>query len=35
KADQELKGAEKSEMGYLQLESELFKQLKEMVSYDV
>ncbi|MEB4891090.1 hypothetical protein P9Y62_08030 [Bacillus thuringiensis] len=34
KADQELKSAEKSEMGYLQLEREWFKQLKERVSYD-
>lgn len=34
KADQELKSAEKSEMGYLQLEREWFRQLKERVSYD-
>lgn len=34
KADQELKSAEKSEMGYLQLEREWFEQLKERVSYD-
>ncbi len=34
KADKELKSAEKSEMGYLQLEREWFEQLKERVSYD-
>ncbi|HDR3651428.1 TPA: hypothetical protein ACQ444_001736 [Bacillus cereus] len=34
KADKELKGAEKSEMGYLQLEREWFEQLKKRVSYD-
>ena len=34
KADQELKSAEKSEMGYLQVEREWFEQLKERVSYD-
>ncbi|GAB6434079.1 M50 family metallopeptidase [Bacillus luti] len=34
KADKELKNAEKSEMGYLQLEREWFEQLKERVSYD-
>ncbi|PFM06397.1 hypothetical protein COC45_02695 [Bacillus cereus] len=34
KADKELKSAENSEMGYLQLESEWFEQLKERVSYD-
>ncbi len=34
KADKELKSAEKSEMGYLQLEREWFEQLKKRVSYD-
>ncbi|WP_141557870.1 M50 family metallopeptidase [Bacillus cereus] len=34
KADKELKSAEKSEMGYLQLEREWFELLKERVSYD-
>ena len=34
KADKELKSAEKSEIGYLQLEREWFEQLKERVSYD-
>ncbi|HHT7235895.1 TPA: M50 family metallopeptidase [Bacillus cereus] len=34
KADKELKTAEKSEMGYLQLDREWFEQLKERVSYD-
>ncbi|KAB2451105.1 hypothetical protein F8160_14995 [Bacillus sp. CH126_4D] len=34
KADKELKSAEKSEVGYLQLEREWFEQLKERVSYD-
>ncbi|HDR6309052.1 TPA: M50 family metallopeptidase [Bacillus cereus] len=34
KADKELKNAEKSEIGYLQLEREWFEQLKERVSYD-
>ena len=34
KADKELKSAEKSEMGYLQLEREWFERLKERVSYD-
>lgn len=34
KADKELKSAEKSEMGYLQLEREWFEQLKVRVSYD-
>ncbi|KKZ91576.1 hypothetical protein B4147_5388 [Bacillus wiedmannii] len=34
KADKELKSAENSEMGYLQLEREWFEQLKERVSYD-
>ncbi|MBE5107064.1 M50 family metallopeptidase [Bacillus thuringiensis] len=34
KADTELKNAEKSEMGYLQLEREWFEQLKKRVSYD-
>lgn len=34
KADKELKSAEKSEMGYLQLEREWLEQLKERVSYD-
>lgn len=33
KADKELKSAEKSEIGYLQLEREWFEQLKERVSY--
>ncbi|KYQ00282.1 cytolysin immunity CylI domain protein [Bacillus cereus] len=34
KADKELKSAENSEMGYLQLEREWFEQLKKRVSYD-
>ncbi|PES94851.1 hypothetical protein CN491_15245 [Bacillus cereus] len=34
KANKELKSAEKSEMGYLQLEREWFELLKERVSYD-
>ncbi|MFB5251543.1 M50 family metallopeptidase [Bacillus mycoides] len=34
KADKELKNAEKSEMGYLQLERVWFEQLKKRVSYD-
>ncbi|WP_433773548.1 M50 family metallopeptidase [Bacillus wiedmannii] len=34
KADKELKSAEKSELGYLQLEREWFERLKERVSYD-
>lgn len=34
KADEELKNAENSEMGYLQLEREWFEQLKKRVSYD-
>ncbi|OTX98982.1 hypothetical protein BK731_28150 [Bacillus thuringiensis serovar muju] len=34
KADKELKSAEKSGMGYLQLEREWFEQLKKRVSYD-
>ncbi|PEB83524.1 M50 family metallopeptidase [Bacillus nitratireducens] len=34
KADKELKTAEKSELGYLQLEREWFERLKERVSYD-
>ncbi|WP_212936763.1 M50 family metallopeptidase [Bacillus hominis] len=34
KADKELKSAEKSEIGYLQLEREWFEQLQERVSYD-
>ncbi len=34
KADKELKSAENSEIGYLQLEREWFEQLKERVSYD-
>ncbi len=34
KADKELKNAEKSELGYLQLEREWFERLKERVSYD-
>ncbi|KAB2442016.1 M50 family metallopeptidase [Bacillus luti] len=34
KADKELESAEKSEIGYLQLEREWFEQLKERVSYD-
>ena len=34
KADKGLKSAEKSEMGYLQLEREWFEQLKVRVSYD-
>ncbi|MCW1239405.1 MULTISPECIES: zinc metalloprotease [Bacillus] len=34
KADKELKSAEKSEIGYLQLEREWFEQLKERVSYE-
>ncbi|MCI3147830.1 hypothetical protein C5137_16705 [Bacillus cereus] len=34
KADKELESAEKSEMGYLQLEREWFEQLKVRVSYD-
>lgn len=34
KADKELKSAEKSEMGYLQLERQWFEQLKGRVSYD-
>lgn len=34
KAGKELESAEKSEMGYLQLEREWFEQLKERVSYD-
>ncbi|MGG0446082.1 hypothetical protein ABEZ87_17975, partial [Bacillus mycoides] len=34
KADKELKSAEKSEIGYLQLDREWFEQLKERVSYD-
>ncbi|HDR8184981.1 TPA: hypothetical protein QC116_004439 [Bacillus thuringiensis] len=34
KADKELKSAENSEIGYLQLEREWFERLKEMVSYD-
>ena len=34
KADKELESAEKSEMGYLQVEREWFEQLKERVSYD-
>ncbi|PFM62388.1 hypothetical protein COJ52_02435 [Bacillus cereus] len=33
-ADKELKTAEKSELGYLQLEREWFERLKERVSYD-
>ncbi|PFW57378.1 hypothetical protein COE58_11210 [Bacillus cereus] len=34
KTDKELKSAEKSDMGYLQLEREWFEQLKKRVSYD-
>ncbi len=34
KADKDLTSAEKSEMGYLQLEGEWFEQLKKRVSYD-
>ena len=34
KAGTELKNAERSEMGYLQLEREWFERLKERVSYD-
>ncbi|QWU47573.1 site-2 protease family protein [Bacillus sp. NP247] len=34
KADKELKSAEKSEIGYLQLEREWFERLQERVSYD-
>ncbi|WP_141530700.1 M50 family metallopeptidase [Bacillus cereus] len=34
KADKELKSAEKSELGYLQLEREWFELLKEGISYD-